>query len=97
MTTAKSYAPFEYVPDSQEGALRFTWTGGEYINISFTGADSPHAAANTTADDWDGTGPWRSGVAPTQEAFEAACEEWMRHADATELAVPILRSDADED
>lgn len=84
-------APFQYAPDHQGGGLRFAWHGGEYIDVYFAGADDPHAVINTTpsGDDWDGTTPWFSDVEKTQPAFEAACEEWMREADPTEIAWPV--------
>lgn len=81
MTTTAESPQFKYL--SKDGELRFTWEGGEYIDVFFAAADTPHATAQATADDWQAGTPWR-GIPRTQEAFEAQCESWMKDADPTE-------------
>lgn len=64
---------FTYTPEYRTGLI-FTWEGGEYINTS-TGA-----VVNVwhISDDGKTEGP---AIERTQEAFEAACDEWTREQD----------------
>lgn len=64
---------FTYTPQYRTG-LTFTWEGGEYISTN-TGA-----VVNVwqISDDGKTQGP---RIERTQEAFEAACDEWTREQD----------------
>ena len=60
---------FTYTPQYRDG-LTFTWEGGEYISTN-TGA-----VVNVWQIKTQGL-----AIERTQEAFEAACDEWTREQD----------------
>lgn len=66
-------AAFTYTPEYRTG-LTFTWEGGEYISTN-TGA-----VVNVWHISDDGRTEGLS-IERTQEAFEAACDEWTREQD----------------
>jgi hypothetical protein len=60
---------FTYTPEYRSG-LTFTWEGGEYIDTNTNAVINVWDAAKNAPE-----------IERTQEAFEAACDEWVRYQD----------------